>query len=90
MKNHWLKINHVYVVDDGEKWWYVATSLADALDQHKAQIDDPNDLFGIVVTELSDDTWFGVRDEDDDSVIDVKTCKEWAANGRGCIGSTVW
>lgn len=91
MKNHWLKINHVYVVDDGEQWWYVASSQADAQNRHCILCACAG-LLGLVeitsITELSDDTLLAIRDEDD--VVIEKTCLEWVSVGKGCIGSTVW
>lgn len=89
MKNPWLNKLHVYLLDDGEQWWYVASSEMDALKQHELQMDDPNDVSGIMIVRLSDNVPLGIYDEDTGQKI-IQTCREWAAGGKGLIGSTVW
>lgn len=89
MKNPWLHKLHVYLLDDGEQWWYVAKSEVDALDQHKSQMDDPSDGEGIEIVRLPEDMLLAIYDEDTGQRI-VQTCGKWARGGRGLIGSTVW
>jgi hypothetical protein len=86
---------HVYQIDDGETFWYVAASperaleryLKDMLDQTIAEYMErllPGDSTP-EVEQLPDDqnltvTWTdGPRDENGDEQRITMTCKEWAA-----------
>ena len=42
------------------------------------------------VSELSSETVLPVRQDDEDGIIIEKTAAEWAAEGEGLVGCTVW
>jgi hypothetical protein len=41
------------------------------------------------ITQLPNDLMLKVENEDDGNTVE-KTCAEWAAEGRGFVGCTVW
>jgi hypothetical protein len=95
---------NVYEIDDGEQWWYVAESKDHALKQHieplvrsgtdisdLSKIDDtylPCLIDEMEVKEWSPDSILKIIHEDDGLI--EKTAAEWAKNGAGLIGSTVY
>jgi hypothetical protein len=86
---------HVYRIDDGETFWYVAASAEQALQRYlKDTFDETEEVFRErllpgdsmpEVEQLPDDhkltvTWTdGPRDENGDEQEITMTCKEWAA-----------
>lgn len=93
---------NIYVIDDGEQFWYSAESRGDALKMYlepliPGEIDLENldesklpcPLAEIEIEELSSDTLLKIKDGDTGEVSE-KTAAEWAAEGAGYIAGTVW
>ena len=87
----------IYEVDDGEQHWYAAASKKDALKLHLEPLLTPDgileDYHGIildeiVVKQLAPETILPVCQDDGTKI--TKTAAEWAAEGEGLVGSTVW
>ena len=85
---------HVYQVDDGGGlWWYVATSPADALEQHRVLVyvtggilDEWGEVDGRDVSLIDDDRKVTLNIEGKPM---VRTAREWAdLIGPGLLGTT--
>jgi hypothetical protein len=97
---------HLYEVDDGEQYWYVAESKEEATKMHLEPLLGyyPNDLLNIPddhkkmmnceVSEMEITEWEDTKllevGSEEDSSVVKKTAGEWAADGKGFIACTVW
>lgn len=93
MDNHWIKVREtktlsLWLIDDGERWWYAASSKKRALEMHSVEIDD-DDMEGISIEKVPSEKIVIVRDEDSGMSV-AKTAAEWAADGEGLVASTIF
>ena len=96
MNNHWIesrasKSLHLWVVDDGETWWYSASSSEEVMEMHAAEIFgyDAEDLEGIEIRQVSSDERIPIVFESE-GCTRTKTAEEWAKEGKGLVGSTMF
>lgn len=107
MMNVWLerrraKEYKVFMVDDGEQWWYSAKTGREALLMYLepfvgkvdsiAEVDDsilPVSLDDIYVEEMDPEKTLSVRMDDTNETVE-KTFAEWAKEGPGPIASSVY
>lgn len=105
MRNLWISKLKLWLIDDGEQHWYSAESKNEALEIHLklfisnfsslSEIDDDElemeigcRLSEIDIERVNDAKMLSV-DTHDHGMIE-KSAKEWAADGKGCVASTVY
>lgn len=91
--NHWIRKSfRLWKIDDGEQWWYSATTKEDALGMHMFELiecgmEDEEDE-EVDIDEVPFDTIVPVSNED--GTVIRKTSKEWAFDGKGLVASTIF
>ena len=92
----------IYEIDDGEQWLYCAESESEAMEMYlepligHVNIDTdsadskllPVPMSELRVSMLPMNRILNIRNDEDVSV--SKTVEEWAKDGKGCVGGTVW
>jgi len=89
MKNHWInrhesKNLRLWLIDDGERWWYSAVSKEEVFEMHTEEMLEADiDEAEVLIHEVASDT-----------MVDVgrirKTASEWASEGKGLVASTLF
>jgi len=94
MKNHWLSILHLWLVDDGEQHWFSANSEDNArqmyYDSYGGEEWLPCEIEEILVERVDDEEMLSVRLDEGSGPEVTKTAKEWADDGKGMVASTVY
>lgn len=80
---------HVFLIEDGEKHWYVASDEEDAFNMYNNDMaGDGETIEDVSITRLDDEMALTCQDEDDGPI--TQTCAEWIEEVEsGFLGSTV-
>lgn len=90
--------SHLYLIEDGERWWYAARDESHALAQHAEQCGvKPENLYfeypNMTIKQIPDDHELTVRDYDEPESGNERTmtAREWVAElvGEGIVATTV-
>src|ERR1700759_2117152 len=98
MRGSYERAARVRIEDGAETFWVVAAAEDDAraVMSENGMLEDESDpavcdCERAQFEQMPDDNVLAVRDEDADPIARVvKTCEQWASDGRGYFAGTVW